>query len=291
MIPTPTYRPSPIKRQRRTRSAISDVETAIYETLAADHPQTLRGLFYRLVSRAIVPKTEAAYKGLVGRLTVRMRRAGGLPYDWLADNTRWMRKPASHSSLESCLRRTAETYRRSLWDAMPAYVEVWLEKDALAGVLYNVTSQWDVPLMVTRGYPSLSYLFEAAEAIKAKQKPTYIYYLGDFDPSGVDIPRRVEADLRQLAPAASIVFQRVAVLDYQIDEWQLQTRPTKRTDSRARGFGPRSVEVDAIPSRTLRSLVEGHIARHVDVEQLKVLEAAEGSERDILERLASAWGS
>ena len=60
-----------------------------------------------------------------------------------------MRKPTTHSSLEAALIRTAETYRRAIWDEQNAYVEVWLEKDALAGVLVEVTRQWDVPLMVT----------------------------------------------------------------------------------------------------------------------------------------------
>src|SRR5262245_30249840 len=145
------YQPSPIKRARRTKNAIEAIEMAIYDTLMVDHPQTVRGLFYQLVTQGIVPKTEAAYKNLVGRLTVRMRREGTLPYEWLADNTRWMRKPTSYSSLGACLRRTAQTYRRALWDSMPAYVEIWLEKDALAGVIYDVSSEWDVPLMVTRG--------------------------------------------------------------------------------------------------------------------------------------------
>src|SRR5438477_12076324 len=125
------YRPSPIKRARRTRADIDTVEAAIYATLEADHPQTVRGLFYQLVSQGVVPKTEASYKTVVGRLAVRMRRAGVLPYRWLADNTRWMRKPTTYSSIEACLGRTAATYRRAVWDDMAAYVEVWLEKDAL----------------------------------------------------------------------------------------------------------------------------------------------------------------
>jgi hypothetical protein len=283
------YRPSPTKRARRTKSAIESVESAIYGTLEADHPQTLRGLFYQLVTQGVVPKTEAAYKGLVGRLTVRMRKAGVLPYDWLADNTRWMRKPTTYSSLEACLKLTAETYRRSLWHAAPAYVEVWSEKDAIAGVLFNVTSQWDVPLMVTRGYPSLSYLFEAAEAIKGKHKPTYIYYLGDYDPSGVDIPVKVEAELRRLAPRADIQFNRIAVTEGQIATFNLPTRPTKMSDSRAKGFGARSVEVDAIPSRTLRELVTNYIGHHVDPGQLELLELAEQSERSFLVSLAGRF--
>jgi hypothetical protein len=173
-----------------------------------------------------------------------------------------------------------------MWDDMPAYVEVWLEKDALAGVVYEVTEPWDVPLMVTRGYPSLSFLFEAAQALNGEGKPSYLYYFGDFDPSGVDIPRKVESELRRLAPAAEIHFARVAVTEVQIVDLNLPTRPTKRTDSRAHSFGSQSVEVDAIPARSLRKLVESCIRRHVDGRQLAVLRAAEESERRILSSLA-----
>jgi hypothetical protein len=289
--PRRSYEPSPTRRARRTKADIDVVEAAIYATLEADHPQTVRGLFYQLVSQGVVPKTEAAYKGLVGRLAVRMRRAGVLPYAWLADNTRWMRKPHTYGSLEACLQRTAATYRRAVWDDMPAYVEVWLEKDALAGVLYAVTEPWDVPLMVTRGYPSLSFLFEAAEALNAEGKPAYLYYFGDFDPSGVDIPRTVEAELRRMAPAAEIHFERVAVTEAQIQELHLLTRPTKKTDSRARSFGQESVEVDAIPARRLRRMVDACIQTHIDQQQLAVLQAAEASERSILLSVADRWGA
>ena len=94
----------------------------------------------------------------------------------------------------------------AVWDEQNAYVEIWLEKDALAGVLVDVTQKWDVPLMVTRGFASLSYLHEAAETIRDQNKPTYLYYFGDHDPSGVDIPRQVERRLREFAPDSDITF-------------------------------------------------------------------------------------
>ena len=96
-----------------------------------------------------------------------------------------MRKPDTHSSPEEALANTARTYRKALWDDQDAYVEIWCEKDALAGVLYKETAVWDVPLMVSRGFASLTFLAEAAEAIAAEGKPAYLYYFGDHDPSGV----------------------------------------------------------------------------------------------------------
>jgi hypothetical protein len=118
-----------------------------------------------------------------------MRRAGGLPYDYLADNTRWQRKPRTFDSVEDALRDTAAFYRKNLWTTADWYVEIWLEKDALSGVIYPVTSLYDVPLMVARGYASLSFLHSAAEYINSLTVPAHIYHFGDFDPSGVNAGR------------------------------------------------------------------------------------------------------
>lgn len=117
---------------------------------------------------------ERLRQGVQADLTV-MRRARELPYDWLADNTRWQRKPRTFDSVEDALRNTAAFYRKALWNEADSYVEIWLEKDALAGVVYPVTSMYDVPLMVARGYASLSFLYSAAEAINELDVPAYIY--------------------------------------------------------------------------------------------------------------------
>ena len=138
---------------------------------------------------------------------------------------------------------TAQFYRRALWDEQDTYVEVWLEKDALSSVLYEITARWDVPLMVTRGYPSLTFVQAAAHVIASSGKPTRIYYLGDHDPSGVNIPTVVERNLREFAPNASIVFERIAVTpaqisamravpgNYELGPW---SNPTSSTSSEAR---------------------------------------------------------
>jgi hypothetical protein len=281
------YRSRPIRRSRRSRAEIEAVRAAIYDALAVEHPATVRQVFYRLVTSGAIVKTETEYKSTVVRLLTVMRREGTVPYHWIADNTRWMRKSQSYDSLEDALYRTAQTYRRALWADQPAYVEVWLEKDALAGVLLEVTDPWDVPLMVTRGYPSLTFLHSAAEQIATIDKPTFLYYFGDYDPSGVDIPRKVEADLRVLAPAIDLSFERVAVTPAQISAWNLPTRPTKRTDARAKKFEGESVEVDAIPPDQLRSLASAAILRHVDGGAVDLLRSAEESERELLYAIAA----
>ena len=215
-----------------------------------------------------------------------MRRAGELPYDWLADNTRWQRKPRTFGSVEEALRDTARFYRKSLWADADSYVEIWLEKDALSGVIYPVTSLYDVPLMVARGYASLSFLHTAAEYIGTLDVPTYIYHLGDFDPSGVNAGEKIEETLRELAPDAEIYFERIAVTPEQINDWDLPTRPTKAGDTRSKKFGSIvSVELDAIEPNRLRRLVERTIERHLPKRQFEVLKAAEESERKIISRL------
>jgi len=180
---------------------------------------------------------------------------------------------------------TKYAYRRAVWDSQDSYVEIWLEKDALAGVLYGETETWDVPLMVTRGYPSVSYLYEAASTIREQGKPAFLYYFGDHDPSGRDITRATEAGLREFAPDAEIHFERVAVTEEQIRLLNLPTRPTKATDSRGKNFQGESVEVDAIPSSALRALAQQSIEQHIDVEQLERLRETERHERDALERI------
>ncbi len=146
--------PSPIKRRcRRSKEEIELIKADIWALLHDEHPMTVRQVFYRLVTLNVIDKTEAEYKSTVCRLLTDMRRNGKLPYQWIADNTRWMRKPTSYSNLEQAVQETAQFYRRRLWDDQGVYVEVWLEKDALSGVLYPITAKYDVPLMVTRGYP------------------------------------------------------------------------------------------------------------------------------------------
>jgi hypothetical protein len=277
-----TYRPSPIKRDRRTRADMDVIRQAIYDVLEADNPMTVRGVFYQLVSRGVVEKAEADYKGTVGRLLVQMREAGMIPFGWIADNTRWMRKPRTYSSMEAALRRTAETYRRSLWDDSDVYVEVWCEKDALAGVLVEETGLYDVGLMVARGFSSISFLYSSAEYIKAIGKPAFIYYFGDHDPSGLGISRNVEQRLREWAPGCEIHFERVAVTPEQIVSMGLPTRPTKTTDTRSKSFVGESVDLDAIPARYLRALVSTCIVSHLDINEVGRIEIIEEAERETL---------
>ena len=275
------YQSSPIKRVRSTRAAMADRRRLLLGIVRDGKPMTVRQVFYQATVRGIVEKAETGYAKVQTDLTA-MRRSGAMPYDWLADNTRWQRKPQTFGSIYEALANTARFYRKSLWDDAATYVEVWLEKDALAGVVMPVTSEYDVPLMVARGYASLSFLAGAAEYINKLDVPTFIFHLGDFDPSGVNAGEKIESTLRELAPKATIHFHRLAVTPKQISDWSLPTRPTKQSDTRAKGFGDISVELDAIEPNRLRALVREWIEQLLPAKELAVLKAAEASERSIL---------
>jgi hypothetical protein len=245
---------------------------------------TVRQVFYQATVRGLAEKAETGYDKVQNDLTV-LRRAGDLPYDYLADNTRWQRKPRTFNGVGEALRDTALFYRKSLWADADSYVEIWLEKDALAGVIYPITSAFDVPLMVARGYASLSFLYTAADFIGDLDIPAFIYHLGDFDPSGVNAGEKIEQTLREMAPEAEIHFERIAVTHEQISAWDLPTRPTKTSDSRSKDFGEISVELDAIEPNQLRALVQETIEQHLPADQYRVLKEAEESERELLTSL------
>ena len=291
------------------------IRDAIVEALERDAPMTVRQLFYRLTTVGVIAKTENEY-GTIERLAGEMRKAHEIPYAWIADSTRLIRRPTTYSSVEDALQRTAQLYRRALWDDAPTVVEVWLEKEALAGVVIDVTWEWDVPLMVTRGFPSLSFTYAAAEAIRARSlrgQHTRILYFGDRDPSGLAIDTSIVRGIGQGLDAIigrdltydeyaeqdmldlyfeqifsdHADFERVAVTNDQVEEWNLPTRPTKQT-THSPDFEGDSVELDAIMPDELKSLVGEAIEEHVDSRKLEVVLEYERSERQQIETIAAA---
>ena len=282
------YGASPTKRSRRTRAELESVDQAIIAAVESDWPVSLRGVYYRVVSAGAVPKTEAAYK-TVGRRLLKLRRTDRIGYDRIADGTRWVVRPRTYDDLADALFDTAQVYRRAMWRTQPVEVHVFTEKDAITGVVQRVTSEWDVPLGVLRGYCSETFAHEMACAINAAGKPVVVYQLGDHDPSGVGAWADFQK-MRRFAPAAEVEFTRLAVTPEQIETMALPTRPTKSTDTRARSFTGESVEVDAIPAPVLRSLLAEAIERHVDPHQLRVLRTIELEEADDLMELARRHG-
>jgi hypothetical protein len=252
---------------------------AIYGILQSDNPATVRQCYYALVVRGVIEKTQE-YNGTVVRLLTQMRRDRVIPYSWISDNARWIRSQTATARVVHFMRQTARLYRRDLWVDADVSLEIWCEKEALAGVIIEETDPYDVPLMVSHAFSSDTYLQAAAAAIENKGKTTFIYQLGDHDPSGIWIAKQIEKGLRHHAPNAEIYFERVTVTPAQIKAWSLPTRPTRREgNTHARGFVGDSVELDAIEPNQLRALVEAVIQLHLPRDQFAALKAAGDSER------------
>ena len=295
------------RKTRRKKSEIAGIKKALFDILEADHPQTVRQVFYAMTVRELVGKTEQEYDGTVCRLLGEMREDDVIPFEWVADNTRWKRRPVTYTGLSQAMWAMASNYRRNLWDDAEDYVEIWVEKDALAGVIVEETDPLDVPLMVAKGYTSKSYAFGAAEDIADEMdrlKRIYIYHLGDRDPSGEDAARDVEAKLRRYTQKlragedVEIHFKRIAVLDEQIERWNLPLRPNKTGDSRTKKFHRQagSVELDAIPARELRKIVRDCIEPHIDEDLHATLKRMqEGEQKYLMQwpdqfRQGQGWG-
>jgi hypothetical protein len=279
------YQASPLKRHRRTKAELLDFKTALAAIVDEIKPCIVRQAFYQASVRRICDKMETGY-GQVQRALVQLRRDGFVPYASIVDNTRYMLKPDTYDSVSEFLEITAQTYRRAVWTDLPDYVEIWLEKDALRGVLLPVTAQYDVPLMVARGYASLSFLHGSAETFRwhtQQGKTCHLFHLGDFDPSGVNAAEKIRDTIQELAPEVDLHFKRLAVTEKQIAEWNLPTRPTKKSDTRAKTWsGGDSVELDAIHPDQLRNLLSRELERFVPDRLLSSLQAAEHSERDLM---------
>lgn len=272
------------QRHRCTKAELAEIDVAIYEIAEAEQPVTVRGLFYRVMSRGLVPKTERGY-AVVQRQTLKLRRAGELPYSWITDGSRLRLKPKTFFNAQAALENTAEMYRRELWIDQGIHVEIWAEKDAIRGVVYPVTAEYDVPLMISRGYSSETFLWQTAEDINYEGQPAVIYQLGDHDRDGVRAWEAIARRLREFVDDdIDLTFERLAVTPEQIIGLDLPTRPDK-TNS---GFGD-CVEVDAIRSSTLRELVREAIERWIDPEALRITKIAEESEREILWRIAGEY--
>jgi hypothetical protein len=287
-----SYRACSIKRDRRTKAEIDDIKAAIVAALKGDHPMTVRQVFYRLVVQKVIEKTEKEYQQTVIRLLTEMRLSGRIRFDWIVDESRPRIVNRTYDSIADAARDAARFYRRNALRECSDYVEIWCEKQALAGVIGDVAGEYDVPVLISKGMPSLTQLYgTACEICRADEagKQSYIYQFGDHDPSGVLIPQTIERRLNELCETLDCsppIVERVALTEEQIAEFDLPTRPTKRQgNTHADKFEGDSVELDALPSGILRDMVREVIERHISEHALETLRIAEDSERELLE----AW--
>jgi len=293
---TAVYGTSPVKRSRRTNAELHELDLMICRVCAEEHPATVRRVFYLLVSRGAVAKTEEGY-GSVQRRVLNLRRSGILPYEWIADGSRWHIKSQSWNTAEDALSDLVSSYRRALWHNQDTYVEVWSEKDAIAEIVSEITDPWDVPLMIARGFSSETFLWKSAQTINAVGKNAVIYNLGDHDLWGVEAWQHVQDKLREfINPGVEVIFERLAVTPEQIESENLPTRPPKSTTlkgarkAKAEAFGP-SVEVDAMPTPILQSLVQNAITDWINNHELEVTRMVEAQELEGLQALLDGWSA
>ena len=284
------------KGGRRSKTEIEAIKVAIRNILKADWPMTVRQVFYQLVVRGLIEKTEEQYKGTVVRLLTDMRISGAIRFSCIVDESRRTRITRTYDSVADAVADTAKYYRRSALQECDAYIEIWSEKEALSGVIFDVASDYDVPVVVSKGTPSITQLHATFENIyRAAEagKYSFLYQLGDHDPSGCMILEAMRSRLDEFCQRYDCPFpeiERIALTEEQVRQFRLPTRPTKRDgNTHAKTFVGDSSELDALPSAALRALVREVIERHISSEQLDALRAAEESEWEALRLWGKTW--
>ena len=220
---------------------------------------TLRHLYYRLVAAQIIENSFKSYKNFKS-MTGRWRKAKHLDPKVFCDPTRETVLPGTWSDLSDFSATVRKAYRRDPWQGQERRPEVWCEKQALLSIFGPICRAYGAALQVCRGNPSITSLVEAADRVER------ILYFGDFDPTGRDIPRNIEQELRtRWGCACSLGI--IALTPEQIAEHNLPENFAKKTDARYRRFvaehGDRAVELDALPPDVLRSLIRQAIEAEI----------------------------
>ena len=271
------------RKGRAPRPGTEAIYQAIFDIFDRERPPlTVRQVYYQLAVGRFVPKSQKGYRTAQYHLAT-LRRGGVLPYEWLADNTRWTIRAEAYQGLDSAMAIWHEAYRRDLWAKQAENVEIWVEKDAIAGVLEPITRKYQAPLYVARGFSSMTFAYQAAESIRRLQKPTVVYHFGDFDPSGQNAAHVLQRELDKHGARAS--FVQAAVTLEQVQALDLPTLPVNRKDPRAPKW-PHNfvVELEAYPAQKLRDLVEECIVQHIDTTAWARVKVAESLERETLDK-------
>lgn len=269
---------------------IEQANSIIDEYQAQGFTLTLRQLYYQFVSRALLPNRQSEYKRL-GSVINDARLAGLIDWAAIEDRTRMLRSLPYWGSPEELVRAAGEQYRENLWAGQRRNVEVWIEKDALIGVIEPVCERWRVPYFACRGYASQSAQYEAGKRILRDaadhQRRTLILHLGDHDPSGIDMTRDNSDRLSMFAHAlgGSLVdVKRIALNHEQVERYNPPPNPAKETDSRADGYireyGESSWELDALDPTVIDQLIEKEIKAVLDMKKWKKAKAEEDANRE-----------
>lgn len=255
---------------------------------------TLRQLYYQFVARGLIENTQRSYKRL-GSIINDGRLAGLIDWKYITDRTRNLKRNSHWTSPADIMRGAAEGYGIDLWEGQPTRVEVWIEKDALVGVIEGICSELDVPFFSCRGYTSQSEMWSAAQRLAryrhAGQSPVIIH-LGDHDPSGVDMTRDIEDRIRMLG-CSSIEVERIALTMTQVEEYNPPPNPAKFTDSRCatyvEQYGTESWELDALDPQNMVALIRERVEARMDLDVFEARKERQEEERQQLTDAADRW--
>lgn len=247
-----------------TKSSLDRIETInaiLAEYEAEGYDLSLRQLYYQLVARDIIENTQQSYKRIVD-LVGNARLAGRVDWNMIVDRGRTRITNNHWTNPAEIVRAAASQFQVDKWEGQKWHVEVMVEKQALEGVLIPVCRRLDVAFSANKGYTSLSMLYEAGKRIAqitSTGKKVLIIYLGDHDPSGIDMTRDIQERLEMFA-GQRLKVNRAALNMDQIAVLNPPENPAKTSDSRynayIKKFGESSWELDAIEPRQLATLVE-----------------------------------
>ena len=275
---------------------IDKINSVIEEYEAQGYSLTLRQCYYQLVARGIIPNNERSYKN-TGNLINDARLAGLIDWHSIEDRTRNLQRLAHWDSPKSIIKSASYQYRKDIWENQDYYVEVWVEKEALANVVRRVANELDVPYFCCRGYVSQSEMWSAAQRFIAKQeagKDVVLIHLGDHDPSGIDMSRDIEERLVLFGVDTFMFnFRRIALNMEQIEEFAPPPNPAKLTDSRCGSYiskyGDESWELDALEPKVIHDLITNNVTEFWDYEEVLKVRARVESEKEVMESVANDW--
>lgn len=254
---------------------------------------TLRQVYYQLVARDIIPNNERSYKN-TGNLISDGRVAGLIDWDAIIDRTRNLKGNNHWSNPSEIIRACARQFEYDKWEGQDFYVEVWVEKDALIGVVGRVCTALDVPHFSCRGYVSQSEMYVAARRIAGQEvcgRSSVVIHLGDHDPSGKDMSRDIVDRLELFG--ANPAFRRIALNMDQIEQYNPPPNPTKLTDSRSGGyisqFGHECWELDALKPEIIDSLIKSTVNEYIDFSKFNEMKQKEKGARELLSTVAERW--
>lgn len=290
-----------IKFREKSLSIIDTVNAIIEEYTDQGYDMTLRQIYYQMVARSYIPNNQAEYNKL-GSLLNDARLAGLLDWNAIIDRTRMLRQNPHWNNASEIISACADQFEIDKWKGQLYRPEVWVEKDALIGVVQSVCNRLDIPCFSCRGYTSQTEMWNASQRLLRHIKRgaiPYILHFGDHDPSGIDMSRDIEERLAMfIGPDKKnnepfFKFERLALNWEQIQEYSPPENPAKITDSRAEKyidrFGTSSWELDALEPSVIDDLISSFVNGIIDKDRYEKMKAQELEKKDVLVKAAERW--